>query len=277
MADQALERSFSEAVDEGAQRLHRSWPSLLSTGAVGGFDIGVGLLAYLLVLHETRNHVAAALAFGIGFVVLAIAKSELLTENFLLPVVAVLAGRAEVRQMVRLWTGTLAANLLGGLVIVSLVVAGYPELHDTLLESATHYPEQGISLRSFALAMIGGGIITLMTWVETSADSSVGRIFTAWTLGALLVLGPVNHVVVVSIEMFGAMIIGAPFGLADWLGFATWVTIGNIVGGVLLVTPLRTIQAGGEQLRREKQRSETAPTAGDETVEGRPAADPAMS
>ncbi len=256
MADRAIKRSFTRAVDEGSERLDRSLSSLLATGTVGGMDIGVGLLAYLLVLHQTGSDLLAALAFGVGFVVLTLAKSELFTENFLVPIVAVLAGRARAVSVGRLWAGTLVANLVGGLVIIALVVIGFPELDETVTEVARHYPEQGITGRSFALGILGGGIITLLTWVDRSVRETGPRIAAAWALGALLVLGPVNHSVVSSIEMFGALIVGAPFGVLDWLGITAWVILGNVLGGVLLVTPLRTLQVGASHVRREQDRSE---------------------
>ncbi len=256
MAERRLQRSFTRAVDEGSERLNRSTSSLLSTGAVGGMDIGVGLLAYLLVLHETGNHVVASLFFGLGFVILTLASSELFTENFLVPIVAVVAGRASVGQVLRLWVGTFAANLLGGAVLIALVVAGFPGLHDTLVEAAAFYPEQGIGLRSFALGALGGAVITLMTWVHRSVRDTGTKVAVSLALGALLVLGPLNHSVVGSIEMIGALLVGAPFGVLDWLGITAWIVLGNAVGGVILVTPLRTVQVGVEQVRREQDRAE---------------------
>jgi formate/nitrite transporter FocA (FNT family) len=49
------------------------------------------LLAFLLVKHTTHNELLAGLAFSSGFIALTMARSELFTENFLIPVVAVVA------------------------------------------------------------------------------------------------------------------------------------------------------------------------------------------
>ncbi|MDP9235480.1 MAG: formate/nitrite transporter family protein, partial [Actinomycetota bacterium] len=58
----------------------------------------------------------------------------------------------------------------------------------------------------------------------------------------LLAATPLNHVIVVSLEMFAALQAGAHFGYLDWLGISAWFGLGNIIGGVGLVTVLRTIQ-----------------------------------
>ena len=63
-------QTFHASVEKGRERFNRSWPGLLATGAVGGIDVSIGLLALLTVEHATGNHLLAALAFGIGFIAL---------------------------------------------------------------------------------------------------------------------------------------------------------------------------------------------------------------
>jgi formate-nitrite transporter family protein len=60
---------------------------------MGGLDIGAGVLALLLVEHLTGSPLLGGLAFSIGFIALTLARSELFTENFLVPVAAVAARR----------------------------------------------------------------------------------------------------------------------------------------------------------------------------------------
>src|ERR1043165_9670092 len=106
--------AFERTVDEGRQRLERTWPSLLATGTIGGLDVGVGLLGLLVVRQQIGSSLLAALAFSIGFIALALANSELFTENFLVPIAAVAARKARPLQIGRLWIGTLVMNLVGG-------------------------------------------------------------------------------------------------------------------------------------------------------------------
>jgi hypothetical protein len=44
--------------------------------------------------------------------------------------------------------------------------------------------------------------------------------------------------------MFAALHIGAPSGYADYLGATVWSMVGNMVGGLLLVTLPRLVQVG---------------------------------
>jgi len=253
--DEHLQSAFRRSVDDGQTRLGRSWPNLFATGFIGGIDIGIGVLALLVVEAETGSRVLGALAFGIGFVALMLGRSELFTENFLVPVAAVVSGRSSFWSLLRLWAGTAGANLVGGYVVASLIMGALPHLHETAVEAARFYPELGIGWTSFSLAMVGGVVITVMTWMERGSETEFGRIVAALSAGFLLAATPLNHVIVVSLEMFAALQVGAPFGFAAWAGVAAWAALGNVVGGLLLVTVLRLIQVGGGEISDQRRQA----------------------
>jgi formate/nitrite transporter FocA (FNT family) len=117
------------------------------------------------VLHVTGNLVLAALAFGIGFVMLGLANSGLFTENFLVPVSAVMAGKALAHNVARLWGGTLGTNLAAGW-LFAVIVAGLPYVHPQSVTLASFYPAMGTQWRAFAAAILAGALFTLLTWVE---------------------------------------------------------------------------------------------------------------
>lgn len=250
-SDQHLRRTLHRSVDAGEERLDRPLANLLATGVVGGLDIGVGVMALVVVSQETGSHVLGALAFGIGFIALTLARSELFTENFLLPVSAVVTRRTGVGRLCRLWVGTLAANWLAGWVFMFLLVHGLPDVAPTVVELGRHYPEMGIGTEAFASALLGGAVITLVTWLERATTDIEARIVAAVSGGFLLALGPLNHSVVGALEMSGALIVGAPFGYADALGAAAFAVLGNLVGGIGLVTVVRLIQVGTDAVEQE--------------------------
>jgi formate/nitrite transporter FocA (FNT family) len=242
-----LTETFQRTVAEGEHRLTRSWPGLLATGVVGGLDVGVGVLGLLLVKEETGSVLLAGLAFGIGFMALTLAQSELFTENFLVPVAAVTARRATVVQLFRLWFGTAVMNLAGGWVITGLIMAGLPKLRGTAVDIAREYATLPAG-RAFALAILGGLVITLMTWMERATESVPGKLAAAMSAAFLLVAGTLNHAIVVSLLSFAALHAGAPFGYTHWLSMAGLATVGNIIGGVGLVTVLRLVQVGHRRI-----------------------------
>jgi formate-nitrite transporter family protein len=246
-----LEDAFTRMVSEGTQRLHRSWREVLVTGFFGGTEVAMGVLAYLSVLAATRNPLLAGLAFSIGFLALLLGRSELFTEGFLVPVSTVAAKRASVRQLIKLWSGTLVANLAGGWMLMWLVMAGFPKLHQQAVESAEHYVNAPLSIETLSLGVLGGMAITLMTRMQHGTDAMVGKIAAA-VAGAFLLAGlQMFHSILDSLLAFGALTAGAPFGYLDWFGWFGYTLAANMTGGLVLVTLLRLIRTK-DRLQEER-------------------------
>lgn len=260
--DVELTRAFQDSVREGVVRLDRSLSGLLSTGLIGGLDVSLGILALLVIEHATGMRELGALGFTIGFIALTLGRSELFTENFFVPVAAVVARKARLLSLARLWAGTLVTNLLGGWVFAWLIIAGVPRLSETAVQTASYYPEMGIGWQSFALGILAGVAITVMTWMERSSASEVGRLVSTFVIAFLLAATPLNHVIVISLEIFAALHAGAPFGYADWAASAAWAGLANMVGGLTLVTLLRLAQVGAQGIREEQARPADAGAEG---------------
>lgn len=237
-----LEASFAAILDEGAQRLHRTWRTVLVTGTFGGMEVSVGVMAFLAVQHQTGDHLLAGLAFGVGFVALLLAKSELFTENFLVPITALLAREARWRDLFRLYASTLVSNLVSGWLFMWLVVLAFPAWTPTITEAATHFVDAPFGLEAICLAVLGGSTITLMTRMQHGTESDVAKIVAAFIGGFLLAGLQLFHSILDSLLIFGAIHAGAPIGYGDWLGWFAYTLVFNILGGLLLVTALRLLR-----------------------------------
>jgi formate/nitrite transporter FocA (FNT family) len=264
VAEREVEQTLMRSVDEGRRRMSRRIGPLLATGFVGGVDVGTGVLALLLVEDATHNKLLGGLGFAVGFIALALARSELFTEDFLVPVATVLARQARFRMLLRLWTGTLVANLAGGWLFTWLILRGYPQLSGTAIEAGDHYVKLGLGTRAFSLAVLGGAVITLMTWMQHGSDSVGARVIPAITAAFLLAGGQLNHAIVNSLLMFAALHTGhAPFGYVQWAQTAGWAAFGNLIGGVALVTLLRVLQVP-HALQQERQKPAMGVPVGDD-------------
>ncbi|WP_026535865.1 formate/nitrite transporter family protein [Arthrobacter sp. H14] len=256
-----LLQSFNRIVDEGGERLERTFRAMFITGLFGGLEVGVGVAAYLAVLHETHNHLLAGLAFSIGLVALLLAKSELFTEDFLVPITAVVAKAASVVQLCKLWGGTLLANLLGGWVFMWIVMKAFPEWTGTITTSAKHFIDAPFDLQTICLAVLGGSTITLMTRMQHGTDSEPAKIAAAIAGGFLLAGLQLFHSILDSLLIFGAIQAGAEITYLQWLGWFGYTLLFNILGGLLLVTTLRIVRTKEliQQRRREAPANPDAP------------------
>jgi formate/nitrite transporter FocA (FNT family) len=252
--DSEVEETFDKVLADGRERLDRPFLPLLSTGLLGGVDVGVGVLTYLVVKEQTGSTLLAALGFTVGFVAPLLANSELFTENFLVPVIAVVTREGSVGQLLRLWAVSLGANLLGGLAMAAMIVEALPSVRETAIETGQHYAGLGTTWRAFFLAVLAGAVITLLTRMQTATDSIGAKLVAAVTFSFVLVGTQLFHSVLDSIFLFAGLLTGhAPYGWLTWLN-ALWLSaLGNILGGVVLVTSVRLLRVGH---RVEEQRAQ---------------------
>jgi formate/nitrite transporter FocA (FNT family) len=95
--------------------------------------------------------------------------------------------------------------------------------------------------RSFAL--LAGAVVTLMTWMQHGFESSGVKLVSAITTGFLLAASSMNHAAVTSLLIFCGLHTGmTPCGYLAWAQTAGWAILGNMVGGVALITLLCLLQ-----------------------------------
>jgi len=244
------EQIYERTRREGRRRLSRPLVELAATALVGGFDVAFGVIAYALVaaaIGGEKGRVAGAIAFGIGFVFVVVGRSELFTENFLIPIAGLnRRDRGSWLKLGELWGVALVLNIVGGLLIAIIATsqgvlrAGADKPLLEVAHDLTHYS----TLTAFLSALIAGALMTLMTWfVEGAADSLGVRIVMSWIVGALIALGTFNHAIVSTIELIFGMRYGGDVGYGQLFGNLGVAVGGNFVGGLLLVTFARTVQA----------------------------------
>jgi formate/nitrite transporter FocA (FNT family) len=245
---------IDDAAKIGSKRLHRSVTGTEITAFIGGMSVCFGAVSMAWaaasvegsVTEPSASHLIGSLFFPVGFIILLVGKSELFTENFFLPVTAVLERRGSMRDLLSLWSVSLVFNLLGGLVFAALisrgaVLADAPAAH--MIDLAEHKVHYGFTT-SIVKAVFAGWLMTMLTWLLVAARGFGARLVIIWIMGTLIVLGQFNHVVISAAEIFMGMMLGADVTILEWLtdNFLPALA-GNIIGGVVFVTLLFYVQA----------------------------------
>src|SRR4051794_7283099 len=248
---------WSDSVEEGERRLRRRPMGLAATGLIGGIDVMLGIVAMTVVsgalaisVPEPIAHVGGSLFFGIAFVLILVGRSELFTENFLVPIAALLRGRGRAPDLAVLWTVTMAGNIAGILLLaVILTRAGLvpPEALTAAGTLADTFATRDL-LAAFLSAVVAGTTMTLLTWLAEAVELDVSRIGLALIMGFVLALPSLNHAVVSVGEMSFGLLAGTAHE-ATWTDLAQNFPVagaGNLVGGVGVVTLPRILQIRGE-------------------------------
>jgi formate/nitrite transporter FocA (FNT family) len=129
-------------------------------------------------------------------------------------------------------------------------------VHESAVKAGSHYAHLGVSWQSFFLAVLAGAVITLLTRMQHATESLGLKVVPAVLMSFVLVGAQLFHSVLDSILMFAALIAGAPFGYLDWLGAAAFAVLGNVVGGVGLVSVLRLVRVP-HRIVEERHRAPT--------------------
>lgn len=247
------EQIYERTREEGERRLSRPALELATTAIAAGVDVVFGIVALGVAsaLVSKRfgtelGHLFGAIAFGVSFVFIVVGRSELFTENFLVPLAGIRKGdRGSWFKLVELWTLSPIFNILGGAVMILIVTTHGVMPHGTgkAVSDAANSFDRNNFLAAFMSAIAAGALITLMTWMVEGQRSMGVRITVAWIVGTLLALVSFNHVIVATLEIFAGI---------RWGGQIPWETLfsnfgtallGNMIGGIGFVTINRFSQA----------------------------------
>jgi formate transporter len=241
----ALLPTFVLAVLAGAFiALGAAFATTVAAGASGAIPYGV-------------TRLLSGLAFSLGLILVIVGGAELFTGNNLLAM-AWASRRISMGAVVRNWGIVYAGNLVGALGTAALVVVagqyrfGGGSVGAAAMSTALVKVEYA-PLAAFALGILCNGLVCLAVWLTYSARTTTDRILAIVPPIAAFVAMGFEHSVANMYFIPVAMLIRAvappefwvsighvpeDYAAVDLAGFAgnlVPVTLGNIVGGTLLV------------------------------------------
>lgn len=238
----------------GEEELKRSTPALAWSGFAAGLGMGFSLVGEGLI----RSHLppgaswaplVAKLGYTFGFLIVILGSQQLFTENTLTVIVPLMARKTGevLGNVARLWSVVFVTNLLGAL-LFALVVARTelfrPEVHRAFHEIGMKSVE-GAFWVVFLKAIFAGWLIALMVWMLPAAEQShvLVILLMTWLVG----VGEFAHVVAGAGEVFYLAWSGALGWGETFTRFLIPTFLGNVAGGVTLVSALNHAQvtAGG--------------------------------
>ena len=230
--------------EDGEQELTRTVSALALSGLAAGLSMGFSFLTQAMLrasLPDTIwRHAVDSFGYCIGFVIVVLGRQQLFTESTLTAVLPLFT-RPDLKTLLltlRLWGIVLTVNLAGTWLFAALLLVKpvfSPDLTPTLQALAMaglHQPFWITVLRG----VLSGWLIALMVWILPSAQSA--RLLTILLITYVVGLARLNHIVAGSTESAYAVLSGISTLPDYFTGFAIPTALGNIVGGVTLVSLL---------------------------------------
>lgn len=230
----------------GVAKAHADALSLFVLAVLAGAFISLGALFFTLVITGSNlgfgiTRLLGGLSFCLGLVLVVVGGAELFTGNNLLAM-AWASRLISTRAVLRNWLLVYLGNVIGCLGTVVLVVwadvasLGGGAVGETALNIARSKAQLGLG-EAFARGILCNVLVCLAVWLAMGGHSITDKL--------LVILLPISAFVTLGLEHSVANWFFLPYGLAlggmDSLalsGIASnllAVTLGNIVGGTLLV------------------------------------------
>lgn len=243
------ERIVDEQIEESLEEYNRSNRGLFFSALTAGLDLGFSLFLMSILytmfseqFSDAKMQLVLAMAYPLGFIFVVLSRSALFTEHTTLAVLPVLDQRKTVKSLARIWAIIYSGNLIGGYLIGGILAWFGPRLGiisvHAFEEIALHLTEvDGILI--FGSAMLAGWLMGLLSWLVTSSQETISRIFIVILITASIGIGGLHHCIVGSTEVFVGMLVSEKIGFLSYLSTQSIATLGNIVGGVFFVSILK--------------------------------------
>lgn len=242
---------YEQVSRDARHELHRPAHALAISGLAGGITMGLTALGVSITVAELGPsewaRFVAQLLYPIGFIAVILGRAQLFTENTLYPVALMLAERRHFWTTLRLWAIVLPSNIIGAFVFALLAVrtgALKPEFVTAMSKIGLEAANVSAS-HIFWSAVIGGWLIALVAWLVSGSHSITGSVMLIWLLAFLVGIGRFAHCIASSGEIFAA-VLNHQLAMSRYFAWLLPAVLGNIAGGVLLVTLLEFGQVRGK-------------------------------
>lgn len=224
---------------------------------MAGAYVGFGIILIFIVgstIEPAYQKLVMGTSFGIALTLVVFAGSELFTGHTMYMPIGWLSNTVGAGSVLRLWSFVWLGNLVGSATLAALFVlggaAGTVSEPTSFLYRATAAKMNAPLVELLARAMLCNWLVTLALWMSGRATTDVGKaIAIFWCLYAFIASGFEHSVA--NMTLFTIALLGnhpTSVSVSGMFYNLFWVTLGNLVSGVLFV-------AGGYWLysgRKEK-------------------------
>ncbi len=230
----------------GVAKAERGPFELFALAVLGGAFIGLGALLFTVVVTSSTlgfgpTRLLGGVAFSLGLILVVVAGAELFTGNNLLAL-AWASRLITFRAVLRNWAIVYLGNLVGALLTVGLVVLGRVHefgggaVGETLRTIAVHKVGLG-EAQAFALGVLCNGLVCLAVWLSLAARSVADKVLAiVFPIAAFVAIGFEHSVANMFLLPWELALHGCENGkLQATVVNLILVTLGNVVGGTLLV------------------------------------------
>jgi formate-nitrite transporter family protein len=241
---------MKEQIETGLKEHNRSNVGLFLSSVSAGLEVGFSVMMigimYTLFKAEVSTsqlYLMMALVYPIGYIFVIIGRSELFTEHTTLATIPVMNGEASVNSLLNLWSLIYVGNLLGGYLFGTIFLQFNASAHLIGLDFFYFVSEKMVAHSGSNIlisSIIAGWLMATLSWLLSSVQDTFSRVLMIFLVTFIISIAGLHHCIVGSIEIFMAFFGNANrISWIDFLKFQGIATLGNIIGGVVLVASIK--------------------------------------
>ncbi|MBA2291187.1 MAG: formate/nitrite transporter family protein [Gemmatimonadales bacterium] len=262
-ATKSAQTILRQEIEVGSEQLQRPTAGLLLSSLSAGLDIGFGplMVATVIALSPVDSlgvRLVTALVYSIGFMIVILGRSELFTEHTTLAVLPLLSGQTSVRRVARLWGLVYCGNIAGAVIFAALAAplgVGLGLFTADDVGRMSRGLTDHTSLIILGSAIAAGWMMGLVSWLVTAARDTVGQVFIILLVAGSISFLHLHHSIAGSVEVLMGVFV-ADVTVGEFLKFLVLATVGNAIGGIVLVAGLKfshVTKPGPETPRRGRR------------------------
>lgn len=241
-------RQLEIALKVGSAKANRPLGRLFVLSILAGAFIALGGVLSLILgsgfagatsVNPSLGRLLSGLAFPVGLFMIVMTGADLFTGNNALLMPGALRGDTSIVKVAANWLMVWAGNFIGALLLTYFLIfqAGlvdnepYRSAIIGIAQTKTSLPAGVILLRGIG----ANWCVCLAVWFGLTADNIAHKALACWIPVAVFVILGFEHCIANMFYIPCGMMCGAEVRLIDFGYNLLWSTLGNIVGGALLV------------------------------------------
>lgn len=239
MYEVAMEKVSMAAVTK--VKMYESKSKYFIASILAGVFVGFGILLIFSIsgalAQSSAKTIVMGMSFGVALSLVIMAGSELFTGNNFVMTIGVLNKQVSMRSLIETWIVCYIGNLVGALIVSSFFV-----LANLGGESAAGGALAGAAAAKAsvpAVALIFRGIlcnilVCLAVFCSLKMETEIGKLVMIWWCLFVFITASFEHSIANMTIFFTSILGSSDITVSQMIYNLSFVTIGNIVGGVLL-------------------------------------------
>ncbi len=248
MADdiKTIQETSDYIIESGEEKISKKFHILMLQGILASVFIALGAIGYFKVAALASDPgvgiFLASAIFPMGIIAIILLGSELFTSDTMM-IMGFYDRKYSLLKVLRILVLVWLANFIG-MLFISWITAKSGIFNEAMTQKIAHMAHMKTTMSVSQLlfsAVLCNIIVCTGVWTAYAMNNIMAKLTTLWFIITVFVLSGTEHIVANMFYLFTAIMLGADITVSG-IGYnLLWVTIGNVIGGAVIITGINKL------------------------------------